>query len=57
MKIDLKVIDESLCEMLFSVGTSSKLGKLIQNYSKRLDLDVSCFKFIFDCCQPSFRLR
>ena len=47
-KIGLKVIDESLREMLFSVRTTTKLGKLMQNYSKRLGLDVSCFKFIFD---------
>ena len=48
-KNGLKVIDESLRKMLFSVRTSSKLGKLMQNYNKRLDLDVSCFKFIFGC--------
>lgn len=47
-KIGLKVIDEALREMLFSVRTTTKLGKLMQNYSKRLGLDVSCFKFIFD---------
>ena len=47
-KVSLKVIDESHREMLFSVRTSTKLSKLMQNYSKRLGLDVACFKFIFD---------
>ena len=42
-KIGLKVIDESLCEMLFNVRTLTKLGKLMENYSNRLGLDVSCF--------------
>ena len=41
------VIDESLREMLFNVRTLTKLGKLMQNYSNRLGLDVSCFKLIF----------
>ena len=36
--------------MLFSVRSSTKLRKFMQNYSKRLGLDVSCFKFIFDSC-------
>ena len=44
----MKVIDESNREMLFSVRTSTKLRKLMQNYSKRLGLNVSYFKFIFD---------
>jgi len=47
-KISLKVIDESSREMVFSVSPSTKLRKLMMNYSKRLELDVSCFKFIFD---------
>ena len=47
-KISLKVIDESSRGMLFSVRTSTKMSKLMQNYSKRLSLDASCFKFIFD---------
>ena len=47
-KISLKVVDESSREMVFSVSLSTKLSKLMLNYSKRLGLDVSCFKFIFD---------
>ena len=47
-KISLKVIDECSREMVFSVSPSTKLRKLMMNYSKRLELDVSCFKFIFD---------
>jgi len=44
----LKVIDECSREMVFSVSPSTKLRKLMMNYSRRLELDVSCFKFIFD---------
>merc|ERR1719154_224332 len=47
-KISLKVIDECDREMVFSVSPSTKLRKLMMDYSRRLELDVSCFKFIFD---------
>ena len=47
-KISLKVIDECSREMVFSVSPSTKLRKLMMDYSRRLELDVSCFKFIFD---------
>merc|ERR1719234_126040 len=47
-KIILNVVDESDREMQFSVRPSTKLSKLMLNYSSRLELDVSCFKFIFD---------
>ena len=49
-KISLKVVDESNHELKFSVRPSTKLSKLMLNYSSRLELDVSCFKFIFDGC-------
>ena len=42
--LSLKVFDESLHNMVISV----RLSKLMLNYSSRLELDVSCFKFIFD---------
>merc|ERR1719154_1077041 len=47
-KIGLKVIDECSREMVFSVSPTTKLRKLMMDYSRRLELDVSCFKFIFD---------
>ena len=47
-KISLKVVDESDREMQFSVRPSTKLSKLMLNYSSRLELDGSCTKFVFN---------